>query len=67
MSNKAPDSACEHCERASERLRKAAELLEKTDELRLSVARINVSLPPPKRTSSVVLIRDVNGDLRVKD
>jgi len=78
MSNKAPDSARGHCERASERLKRAADILAQTEELHRSIARLKVgsSLPPEnnneqqpppiRRTPSVVLIRDSRGDLRVK-
>lgn len=79
MSNK-PDSTQEHCERANERLKRAVNLLDQTDEMRKSVARLRVSsdvpltaevegaiVPQPmRRTPSVVLTRDSKGVLRVK-
>jgi hypothetical protein len=47
MSNKAPDSARGHCDRASERLQRAADLLNQTEELRKSVARMRVTSDTP--------------------
>lgn len=63
MANKA-ESVQLHCDRASEKLVHAAEVLEQVAELRESVARIRVSVIPPQPPS--VLIRDANGDLRLK-
>lgn len=82
MSTRAPDSARNHCNRASgeartvfdrtsDSLQRAAEILEQSAKLRKSVARIRVgsSIPPaepPRPTPSVVLIRGADGVLRVK-
>ena len=66
MSNKAPDSTRGHCERASDSLQRAAEILEHSAELRQSMSRICVNSNPPKPNPSVVLIRGVDGVLRVK-
>jgi hypothetical protein len=56
-------TAHERCERASDSLQRAASLLEQTANLRKSVARIRVSSKP---TPSVILIKGVDGVLRVK-
>jgi hypothetical protein len=64
-SDKAPELANGHCERASETIRRASLILEQTGELRESIARIKINsrLRP---TTSVVLIMGNDGVLRVK-
>jgi hypothetical protein len=65
--SKSPDSARQHCDRASEGLQRAAALLEQSAAIRESVARVRVSsIPPVKQIPSVILIREANGVLRVK-
>lgn len=66
MSERSPDSARSRCQRASDSLQRAATLLEQTEQIKQSIARMRVTVPPAepeRRQTPTVGKRSLSGEI----